>query len=282
MLSKASPMYHGAIMKFSSALVLLSAIPALAQTATHHSGTTAHRAAPACAKVPEISSKIPALPAGTGCPKVMYTITTTPAVKLDYVSPLEGPDFAEKLGIESTSFTLAYADIKTGTGEAAAPHKFYSIQYTGWLTDGTKFDSSVERNEPFTIEYGKHQVIPGWDTGFAGMHVGGKRRLFIPFQLAYGPNGKGSQIPPKSELIFDVELVAVSDTPPAPKTPPTMKIAPPPAKTTAPTGTTAPPATAPLQPGSADSVVGKPTATPPPANPTVDPTKPTTATPPKP
>ncbi len=99
------------------------------------------------------------------------------------------------------------------------PHKFYTIHYTGYLTDGTKFDSSVDRGEPLTIEYGEHQVIPGWDTGFDGMHIGGKRRLFIPYQLAYGASARGP-IPARSELIFDVELLSQSDTDPRPKTPP--------------------------------------------------------------
>jgi peptidylprolyl isomerase len=172
-------------------------------------------------KLPEISPKIPALPPNAPCPKPLYTITTTPGVKLTYVSPLESPDLPETLGLESTSFSLIYIDTKIGTGPLALPHKFYTIHYTGYLPDGTKFDSSLDHPgaEPLTVEYGKHQVIPGWDTGFDGMHVGGKRRLFIPYQLAYGASGSGP-IPARSELIFDVELVGQSDTRPAPKTPP--------------------------------------------------------------
>jgi peptidylprolyl isomerase len=274
-------MYHNPIMKLT-ALLLLSAIPAAAQTAPaakpplHHPAS----AAPTCAKLPELSPKIPALPASLPCAKALYTITTVPSVRLDYVSPLEGPAFAETLGIEPSHFTLAYVDTKIGAGELAAPHKFYSLHYTGYLIDGTKFDSSLDRGEPLTIEYGKHQVIPGWDTGFAGMRVGGKRRLFIPYQLAYGPNGKPPTIPGKSELIFDVELVSVADTKPEPKTPPTPPIHPRPATPAPPSGT--PPAATqpPAQPGSAQSVVGQPTTTPP-ATPAADPTKPT-ATPPKP
>ncbi len=92
--------------------------------------------------------------------------------------------------------------------------KWLSIHYTGYLVDGTKFDSSVDRGEPIDIAYGAHQVIMGWDTGFGGMRVGGKRRLFIPYQLAYGPN-QHQTIPPKSMLIFDVEVMKVSDSPPA-------------------------------------------------------------------
>jgi peptidylprolyl isomerase len=184
-------------------------------TATAHAATPA-AAAPACSKLPELSPKIPALPPGSPCAKPLYTITTTPAVKLTYVSPLEAPTLSESLGIESSSFSLSYIDTKIGTGPPAAPHKFYTIHYTGYLLDGTKFDSSVDRGQPITIEYGKHQVIPGWDTGFDGMHVGGKRRLFIPYQLAYGAAGQGP-IPARAELVFDVELVAQSDTDPKPK-----------------------------------------------------------------
>lgn len=194
-------------------------------------------------KVPDLSPKIPALPAGVSCPKALYTISTIPSVRLDYVSPLEGPGLREELGLEGQSFTLAYVDATVGTGAVAAPHKWYTIHYTGYLTDGTKFDSSVDRNEPISIEYGKHQVIAGWDTGFDGMHVGGKRRLFIPYQLAYGANGRQPTIPAKAELIFDVELVAQSDSQPAPQ----PKPAPPaePAKSSPGTAAPSAPATPP-------------------------------------
>jgi peptidylprolyl isomerase len=239
------------IFKFPS-IALLAALstaataqttPAKPATTVHHpTTTTAATARPAtvpCATLPELSPKIPALAAGLPCAKPLYTITVGPNVKLDYVSPLAGPDLRQTLGIESTTFSLDYVDTKIGTGELAAPHKWYMIHYTGYLTDGTKFDSSVDRGEPLPVAYGQHQVIPGWDTGFDGMRVGGKRRLFIPYQLAYGANGKagpaGKQgIPPKAELIFDVELISQSDERPAPKTPPA------PAATPAPAGTTQP------------------------------------------
>jgi peptidylprolyl isomerase len=84
------------------------------------------------------------------------------------------------------------------------------VHYTGWLADGTKFDSSVDRGQPIEFPQGNRRVIPGWDTGFDGMRVGGKRRLYIPYQLAYGENRKGP-IPAKANLIFDVELVAQRD-----------------------------------------------------------------------
>ncbi len=233
---------------------------ALAQTALKpatpatHSAAGAHPAthvAGACTKVPDISPKIPSLPVGSPCAKSLYTITTVPAVKLENISPLVVQnDLRETLGLESNSFTLAYVDTKVGTGPLAAPHKFYSINYTGYLTDGTKFDSSYDHTpaEPITIPYGKHQVIPGWDTGFAGMHVGGKRRLFIPYQLAYGPSGKPPTIPAKAELVFDVELVSQSDAPPPP--PPAPPAPPKPAATApaTPPPATPPPAAAPKQP----------------------------------
>jgi peptidylprolyl isomerase len=110
-------------------------------------------------------------------------------------------------------YTMRYTDVSIGTGKPAEAGKVFSVHYTGWLLDGTKFDSSREK-KPLSFEQGKRKVIPGWDAGFEGMRVGGKRRLFIPYQLAYGEKGRG-KIPPKAELIFDVELIDVQDPPPA-------------------------------------------------------------------
>jgi len=109
-------------------------------------------------------------------------------------------------------YSMRYIDIAVGTGKPAEPGKFYVVNYTGWLKDGTKFDSSVDRGKPFSFQQGKRQVIAGWDSGFEGMRVGGKRRLLIPYQLAYGEAGR-SNIPPKSDLTFDVELIDVRDVP---------------------------------------------------------------------
>ena len=107
---------------------------------------------------------------------------------------------------------LRYIEIKTGEGAAAAAGQEYTVHYTGWLRNGTKFDSSLDRKEPIKFVQGRRQVITGWELGFEGMKVGGKRRLFIPYQLAYGAAGRGA-IPPKAELVFDVELLDVKDVP---------------------------------------------------------------------
>jgi peptidylprolyl isomerase len=116
-----------------------------------------------------------------------------------------------------TLYALRYIEIKVGTGAPALPGEIYKVHYTGWLHDGTKFDSSVDRGQPFEFPQGRHRVITGWDEGFDGMKVGGKRRMFIPYQLAYGAQANGP-IPAKSDLIFDIELLDARD-PNAPATP---------------------------------------------------------------
>jgi uncharacterized damage-inducible protein DinB len=115
-------------------------------------------------------------------------------------------------GSVKSPYMLRWIDVKVGEGDLAAPGKEYTVHYTGWLRDGKKFDSSVDRNEPFKFVQGKRMVIAGWETGFEGMRVGGKRRLFLPYQLAYGELGRGA-IPPKAELVFDVELLGVQTVP---------------------------------------------------------------------
>src|SRR5579885_1488579 len=114
--------------------------------------------------------------------------------------------FAQDSPVELAS--LRYIDLTTGSGAPAAAGKKFTVHYTGWLKDGTKFDSSVDRKEPFSFVQGRRQVITGWDIGFEGMKVGGKRKLFIPYQLAYGEAGTGP-IPSNAELIFEVELLDV-------------------------------------------------------------------------
>ena len=201
--------------------ILLAALPAAlacgasaqtTSTATHHTAahTAARRAAP-CAE-----------------PKPFTPAGLPPAV-----------------GKVQTAYSLRYIDTAVGTGEIAPAHGFFTVNYIGWLaSNGTKFDSSYDRHEPATFPVGAHRIIPGWDTGFEGMHVGGKRRLFIPWQLAYGERGAPQgKIGPKADLIFDVELVAVSDKPPAPKAPPAAPAAP-----AARPATPTPPAAAPSAP----------------------------------
>ena len=111
---------------------------------------------------------------------------------------------------------LQRIDEKTGTGAIATSGSDVTVHYTGWLYDekakdlrGEKFDSSVDRGEPFTFLLGGGQVIRGWDDGVAGMRVGGKRRLLIPSYLGYGSDGAGGVIPPNASLVFEVELLAV-------------------------------------------------------------------------
>jgi peptidylprolyl isomerase len=121
-------------------------------------------------------------------------------------------------GKPRTLFALRYVDKVKGTGDVASRRRCFFVHYTGWLTDGKKFDSSRDTTangtprEPFSFPQGSRRAIAGWDLGFEGMRVGGQKRLFIPSQLAYGEVGIPSVIPPKAQLIFDVELMAVADT----------------------------------------------------------------------
>ena len=118
-------------------------------------------------------------------------------------TPVEGPGVV-------TSSGLKYWDLKAGTGKEAKKGHKAKVHYTGWLLDnGRKFDSSLDRGQPFTFNVGAGQVIKGWDEGVAGMKVGGKRQLRIPPELGYGANGAGGVIPPNAYLIFDVELLGV-------------------------------------------------------------------------
>ncbi len=144
-------------------------------------------------------------------------------------------------GLLKTAFALKYQDISIGTGALAESGKLYKVHYTGYLaSDGKKFDSSFDHKmpvmdkdgkpemdadgkpkmgegQPIQFPQGRGRVIPGWDQGFEGMKIGGKRRIFIPYQLAYGAMGRPPVIPAKSDLIFDVELVDITDLPTAPQ-----------------------------------------------------------------
>jgi len=104
---------------------------------------------------------------------------------------------------------LIIEDLVVGNGDTATAGQSVSVHYTGWLTNGQKFDSSVDRNDPFEFNLGRGQVIPGWDQGVAGMQVGGKRKLTIPPELGYGSRGAGGVIPPNATLVFEVELLAI-------------------------------------------------------------------------
>ena len=122
----------------------------------------------------------------------------------------------EKAAMTSSITTLQKNDTVVGTGREAEPGFNVSVHYTGWLYNekaadhkGKKFDSSVDRGQPFKFDLGASQVIQGWDEGFAGMKIGGKRTLIIPSEMGYGARGAGGAIPPNTTLIFDVELLDV-------------------------------------------------------------------------
>src|ERR1700722_5366717 len=177
----------------------------------------------------------------TATPPVTHHHTASASSAL-VVNP---PGAPRVVGVPRTLYSLRYIDTKIGTGPVATTHKWYTVHYTGWLPNGKKFDSSVDRNEPFPFPYGAKRVIIGWDTGFEGMRVGGKRRLLVPWELAYGelgmPQGSPADpgMPAKQDLIFDVELLGISDTPPASMMPKPAP-APAPAPSTAPKPATPP------------------------------------------
>jgi FKBP-type peptidyl-prolyl cis-trans isomerase len=132
------------------------------------------------------------------------------AVALVYFTtpPGEGQGQSDNLTYTTTASGLKIGDIKIGDGQEAKTGDTVAVHYTGWLKNGTKFDSSLDRGKPFPFTLGAHNVIAGWDEGVVGMKVGGKRKLIIPPELAYGSQDKG-KIPPNSELTFEVELLSI-------------------------------------------------------------------------
>ena len=114
---------------------------------------------------------------------------------------------ADQENTVTTASGLKYTDLQTGEGQEAKAGQTVNVHYTGWLENGTKFDSSLDRRSPFSFKLGAGQVIRGWDEGVEGMRIGGKRRLTIPASLGYGARGAGGVIPPNATLIFEVELL---------------------------------------------------------------------------
>ena len=135
--------------------------------------------------------------------------TPTPTATAGF-QPVEGAKVSESLDqVVTTASGLKYQDLVVGTLEQALAGDTVVVHYTGWLEDGTKFDSSLDRGQPFEFVLGAGRVIKGWDEGVASMKVGGKRRLTIPADLAYGSRGFSNVIPPGATLIFEVELLEV-------------------------------------------------------------------------
>ncbi|CAG0906418.1 unnamed protein product [Darwinula stevensoni] len=119
------------------------------------------------------------------------------------------PNEVAETDFTTTASGLKYADLELGNGKIVTANSKVDVHYTGWLQDGTRFDSSYDRGQPFTLVVDAGQVIKGWDEGLQGMKVGGVRQLIIPAELGYGTRGAGGVIPPNATLIFEVEIVAV-------------------------------------------------------------------------
>ena len=142
--------------------------------------------------------------AGCGAPGGFSATRMFSAPSKTETSAVANADDAKEV---TTASGLKYVDLKEGDGASPAAGQTVVVHYTGWLTNGKKFDSSVDRKEPFSFSIGKGQVIKGWDEGVASMKVGGKRKLTIPPQLGYGARGAGGVIPPNATLVFEVELL---------------------------------------------------------------------------
>lgn len=135
------------------------------------------------------------------------TKTETPVAQPE--TPAAAPVAQAPLKEITTPSGLKYTDLVVGTGPSPSPGQTVVVHYTGWLTNGKKFDSSLDRGTPFQFAIGQRQVIRGWDEGVATMKVGGKRKLVIPPELGYGARGTGNSIPPNATLIFEVELLSI-------------------------------------------------------------------------
>jgi peptidylprolyl isomerase len=193
-----------------------------------------------CAATAQTAPSAPSAPKPTTATKPATAAKSSTASSSSSVVKLP-PGVPRARGVVKTAFSLRYQDVKIGTGADAEPNKIYKVLYTGWLAeDGRKFDSSEDHRlplkdkdgkpvlgddgkpklgdvQPISFPQGFGRVIPGFDQGFGGMKVGGKRRLFIPWELAYGAHGHPGPdpahpgIPPKADLIFDIELVDVAE-----------------------------------------------------------------------
>lgn len=135
--------------------------------------------------------------------------TESPDIKKGGDSVMEKGAGVQSEKLVKTPSGLQYEDMVAGSGASPAPGKKVTVHYTGWLIDGKKFDSSVDRNEPFVFQIGKGKVIPGWDEGVMTMKIGGKRKLIIPANLGYGAAGAGGVIPPNAILVFEVILLDI-------------------------------------------------------------------------
>lgn len=148
-----------------------------------------------------------------GMMKTLIVVLALSLLAIAQTTPTKKPTSAGPTKVTGeptkTASGLEYWDIKVGTGAAAQTGHQVKVDYTGWLTNGKKFDSSVGTGKPFELMLGAGQVIKGWDEGIVGMKVGGKRQLRIPPDLAYGAKGYPGVIPPNSTLIFDVKLLEV-------------------------------------------------------------------------